>query len=189
MNTLQKSFQSILTQTGNDQGFNLDLLESTEFSECSEYYCKFINENKSIQINNSKKSLNIFNKFSTGDSFKSVLDKLDDEYYAIHRALNGNKVIVFIDKFLDSNAYCEFHFKENKLIFAKVIIDDKKSKPKFKKHILNETHIQNTESEKFILEDLKSNKLYVSLNGSTKLVFFDESELCKHLDKNNNKVV
>ncbi len=190
MNTLQKSFKEILSQTGNENEFNLDLLESTEFNECSEYYCNFLKENRAITITNSEKTLDIFSKFSTGENFKSVIKKLDDNNYTVHRTINGNKVLVFIDNFLSANAYCEFHFKENVLIFAKIIIDSKEFKTQFKQEFLSSTDIlQNVNEERYILEDLKSNKLYVSLNGSTKLVYFDESALCNHIENKNKRVV
>jgi hypothetical protein len=179
MNALQKSFQDIISCSEREDTFSIDLLQKSNFSDCAGFYKKFIHEVELLPVFNFKSILTIFGDFYLGEDFKSVLSKIGSEFYAIHRAESGFKILVFEKDILTETAYCELHFYNNSLIYASFsFIDNSKSiKSAVRKEVLSKSLNETILLEKFILCDINSNKMMFTEEDAIEVVFYNENQL------------
>ena len=179
MNALQKSFKDIISCAETDSSFSIDLLHKSNFTDCKGFYKNFIHEVELLPVFNFKSILTIFGDFYIGEDFKSVLTKIGSEYYAIHRAESGFKILVFEKIILDEMVYCEFHFYNNSLIYSSFSFPDDSNSVKsaVRKEVLSKSLNETILLEKFILCDINSNKMLFTEDNTLEVVFYNENQL------------
>ncbi len=179
MNALQKSLKNIIRQSDSDQGINIDLFGQDRYTNCREYYNTHVFNKTHLPNYDYKSILTIFKEFHPDEDFKSVLSKVGDGYYAIHRTLDGNKIVAFQRKISDTMALCRFHFKNNTLILASYNFVDINSQDSIslQKDILKQYSCKNINVNDFILTDIKNNKMLITDNKGLEVIFFNDKLL------------
>jgi hypothetical protein len=124
MKAFQQSLNKILIAGSAGDTISINENLNNDQYNHKNFYSEILLATKKIGEIPTFEPISIFKEFNAGDDFISIVKKLKNNFYILHKTECNVKILFVTKTIYDQKAKVEFHFKENKLIYTSFSFSD-----------------------------------------------------------------